>query len=531
MILFQFSQLSEDILTALTIVHERKNLLAPINRLPLDVLCLIPTHLASLSDRLRVTFVCRHWRRTFLQYAALWSQLYLTRRTDRLLTKTLLERSKGSPLDITVDYHMNPIPINVTLFSPFAQQIRSLDLEQTFSDTIQGLSMAIPGLLPLLRTLKIHVYRGPSDPPETSGLPLFEGAVNVKNFVLSVENNLLSLRQFAFPNLTTFNFSAFAMEFPVSQLLSFLEASPALQQIRMYIMADRFREDVPPERVIVLSNVKDFSLDVTSDGPGCEIATHISCPLAKHVGFFHELEGFGRDVPKDVYPPSVSWNALARQYTEGTTDRVVLEMRMDGDLSIICSITFGSSDGTTLRLCYFHGSTGEDIEMEMSLERWLPAVFSQALRTIREYPLLGSIRHLHVKGGGIVIHNLGLAAEGVGRLLRSMGPLEKLTLDRCDLRPYLDTFLDTPIFPESIQPTSFPPIKELVIIRPVQSFCNEEVYGAAMVEFARSQEARGMSLERVNFCVRVPSPLVDELVAFVDRVECYGEALSDGDGY
>ena len=127
-----------------------------------------------------------------------------------------------------------------------------------------------------------------------------------------------------------------------------------------------------------------------------------------------------------------------------------------------------------------------------------------------------------------VIQNLGLVTEGVGRLLGSMGPLEKLTLDGCDLRPYLDAFLDSPLFPESIQPTSFPPIKELAVIDPVQSFC-EEVYGAAIVELARSQEARGMHLERVKFYSGVPSLLVDELVFFVDRVEYYDETPSDGD--
>ena len=112
-----------------------------------------------------------------------------------------------------------------------------------------------------------------------------------------------------------------------------------------------------------------------------------------------------------------------------------------------------------------------------------------------------------------------------------MGSLENLTLDGCDLRPYLDAFLDTPLFPDSIQPTSFPPIKELTIIHPMQPFRDEEVYGAAIVGLAKSQDARGMRLERVNLCMAAPSLFVNELVAFVGRVEYYDEALSDGDGY
>ena len=468
MIFFQFSQLAKDISIASMIIHERRNLLAPVNRLPLDVLCLIPIHLASLSDRLRITFVCRHWRRTFLQYAALWSQLSLTGKTDRLLTRVLLKRARGSPLDITADYYESPIH-DVTLLFPFSRQIRSLKLKSTSSDAVQDLSVAISGPLPLLRTIEIDAipYWGGPKSRVAPTLPLFEGAVNLKNLLLHIHDHP-SLHHFAFPNLTTLNFSTDTLEFPVSRLLNFLEASPALRQIWMRIEAYTFDEDVPAERIIVLSHVKTFDLGVTNYDPGCEFTTHISCPFAKHVEFSHMLEGAGDNVPKDAYPPSIPWNAIARQYTKGTVERVVLEITMDEELHIDCSITFRSSERATLKLCYNHLTTEEDFDMEMNLKERLPVVFSQALRTIRNHPLLANVRHLHIKGGDLVIHDLRLAAEGIGRLLGSMGQLENLTLEGCDLRPYLDAFLDTPLFPEAIQPASFPSIKELVIIHPIQ---------------------------------------------------------------
>ena len=110
-----------------------------------------------------------------------------------------------------------------------------------------------------------------------------------------------------------------------------------------------------------------------------------------------------------------------------------------------------------------------------------------------------------------------------------MGPLENLTLDGCNLRPYLNTFLDTPIFPETIHPASFPAIKEFSIFHPVQSFRNK-VYSTAIVELARSQHARGIPFEHVKFRMKVPSLVVDELVAFVGAVEYYEDTLSDGGG-
>ena len=511
-------------MTPSTIVHERRNLLAPINRLPLDVLFLIPTHLTSLRDRLRVTFVCRHWRRTFLQYAALWNKLYLTRRTDGLLTRTLIERAKGIPLDITVDYSMPPNQEDVALLPPFAQQIRSLEIKNTNPDHIGLLTLYISGPLPSLHTIQISTWRYQHDSYFWAAptLGFFRGAMNLKNFHLYT-GGYPSLQHFTFPNLTTLNFSTYAWRFPVSRLLDFLEASPALRQIRLQITTKVLCEDVPPERLIVLSHVKTFFLDVSFVAFGYEtIATHISCPFANHVELTRVLTH--SIILEDIYPPSIPWNIIARQYTEGMVERVVVEMTMDEHHLVDCSINFRSSERTTLKLSYTHHFKNKGHKAHaMNLKRWIPGVLSRALRTIQDHPLLANVRHLHIKGGNLV-DDLEPATEGVGRLLGSMGPLGDLTLEGCDLRPYLDAFLDIPLFAELIQPASFPPIKELAIIRPIQLFRDEEEYAAAIVELARSQDARGMPFERMRFCTGLPSPLMDELAVFVgtisDEDEC-----------
>jgi len=175
--------------------------------------------------------------------------------------------------------------------------------------------------------------------------------------------------------------------------------------------------------------------------------------------------------------------------------------------------------------------------MKMLLEETLPGIFSQAFQTIRSHPLLANVRHLCIRGGNLVTHNPKLVTEAVGRLLGSMGPLENLTLDNCDPLQYLDAFLDTPLFPEAIQPTPFPPVKELTIINPVQLFHDGE-YATAIVRLARSQHAREVPFERVVFrtiippiflCTMVPLVVIDELAAFVNTVKLYDETLSDED--
>jgi len=163
------------------------------------------------------------------------------------------------------------------------------------------------------------------------------------------------------------------------------------------------------------------------------------------------------------------------------------------------------------------------------LEQRIPGIFSQAFQAIRDHPLLASVKHLYIQGGNLVAGNIEPVANAVGRLFGSMGPLENLTLDGCDLRPYLDPFLDTPVFPKSIQPTSFPPIKEFVIINPVQSFHDDKVYAAAIVKLMESQHTRGVPFERVKFRTVVPTLVIDGMVAFVGRVEWYDGTVSDGD--
>jgi hypothetical protein len=446
---------------------------------------------------------------------------------DRLLVKTLLGRVKGSPLDITADYNRSPI-YDVTPLSPFTQQIRSLELKHATSDEVQDLSVAISGPLSLLHTLEIDAkgYTGGLYSLVAPTLPLFKNAANLKNFVLDI-NEFPSLRHFTFPNLTTLYFSTWVSAYPVSELLDFLEASPALRWIRMTINADQLHEDVPPGRVIVLPYVKTFFLSISSFGPGYEIATHISCPFAKYVEFERCLESAGDKVPKAIYPSSTSWNAIAHQYTKGTVERVMFEMTMDGDFSIDCSITFRSSDRTTLKLCYMHHTGEVEYEMEEILEERLPGISSQAFQTIRDHPLLTNVKHLYIRGRNIAAGDTEPVTNAVGRLFGSMGPLENLTLDGCDLRLYLDAFLDIPLFPKAIQPASFPSIKELAIINPVQSFRGGGAYAAAIVKLARSQYKRRIPFERMELHTPDPPSVMDELAAFVDTVEWYDGTLSD----
>jgi len=74
---------------------------APINRyFSPEVLGIIPSFLSRNRDRIIATHVCRRWRNTFLSTPSLWNNIKTLK--DPKMTKAYLERSRNSPLDISI---------------------------------------------------------------------------------------------------------------------------------------------------------------------------------------------------------------------------------------------------------------------------------------------------------------------------------------------------------------------------------------------------------------------------------------------
>ena len=261
--------------------------------------------------------------------------------------KTLLERSKGSALDIFVAHGYTTMdcfrPENLALLSPHAQRIGDIFFVYNYWADVQKLSEVASGPLPLLRTLKINItyeanHFGPvvTTPPS---LPLFPGAVNLRKFCLHSEG-LPFLDRFIFPNLTTLELTAMPKEgFPGSQLLNFLEASPILRTVSIRIEADVLLGDVTLGRVVILPNVKTFNLSMGEGGPGCKIATHISCPSARLASLRYEQDVESTMSP-EIFPTSVSWNAIASQYSTSRVDEIVLGIMATDDPILVCSLSF-----------------------------------------------------------------------------------------------------------------------------------------------------------------------------------------------
>lgn len=529
-------------------IREWKNSFAHINRIPSDVLSLFPTHLSSQEGRFQASFVCRHWRRVLLQYGPLWSQLSLKKGEDHVMT--FLDRAKGSALDVIA--HRDASVGTITLLSPAARQIRILKLESNCLSDILRFSALNSGQLPILRVLEItsslEPYNLPGrphvvDPPLP---PFFKGSPNLERFVFCSEKfNYLSL--FVFPNLTTFELSTCPVGVTSAlYLLDFLKASPMLRTVKLETNRSIGLGNVPRGMIVVLPNVETFSLHVGGNGISAYtddldnsthvygVATHISCPRAKHTFLNQEVtdEDMSPDLEIEIFPYPVSWRRIVHQYATSPIEEVTLEIKCPNFEHAICSLIFRSSDATVITLGFKAFETHAHPDRSgMSLEEVGWAAFSQACRTIRDHPQLSHVKRLHIKYRAALwdLDQVPEVADEVGKLFRFLGPLDELTIHGCDLHVFVVAFLDhqdftwlqlaDPILPPQIV---FPQVKELAISHPLMKV-HEKKCMDALVNLARSQYDLGKPFERMTVCARV-LPKVKELRRWVGAVDCYEQS-------
>ena len=520
------SQLDRDASVALATIREWRNSFARVNRIPTDILTLIPTHLPTQKDRFRAASVCRHWRGVLLKHGALWSQLFLTKGEECL--STLLKRAKGSPLDIVTYY--NVPDGTLTLISPRAQQIRCLEFIRSHWKDVMFFSELNSGQLPLLRTLKItnpNIFDSHDQPNVVTSpsLPIFRGSINLEHFVFRSEN-LSYLSHFIFPNLTTFELASHpGEECSASYLFDFLKASTVLQTVEVKLSATVVLRGVQQAVVATLPNVKSFSLSVYN-APTThihDIAAHISCPCVRHTSLVNGIDDTWMNPNLKIFPTPVLWNTIVHQHATNPIEAVTLEIKNPTDEDIGSFLTFRSSDTTTVRLGFNVNDTGAD-EAELNMPRaemgW--EIFSQALTTIRNHPLLSHVKRLHFEYRAAIpdTYEMLLVVAEVRELFSSLGPLDALTIRGCDLHVFLSDFLDDPVLDDLEGSIVFPHIKELTISHPAMGEDEVECLDA-IVELAESQHALGIPFERITVHVwSLPAGMAEELGRWVDAVDC-----------
>ena len=516
----QVSQFDLGTSATLATIREWRNSFIPINRVPLEILSLISANLPSQKDRHRASFVCRHWRRTFIQCPELWSQLTLSK--GEVYLKTFLERAKLTPLDIIVD---RKVTLGMmTLLSPLTKQIRSFNFLGTGRADIKRFSEVISGSLPLLHTLTFYfTEQGLTDEPgledfesDCPSLPLFANSVNLKALHFH-STSFISPFVFhiIFPNLVSVDLST-AVHGHVSalRLFDFLEGSPMLQIVNLEVLGYiSSLQDILQEKAISLPNVEKFTLIVGDSEPGYEMAAHIHCPSAQVTSI--TLKSSIKTFPEETFPTSVSCDAIVHQYMRSPAEEVTLEIR-PGRAPLTYKLTFGSPDPTTVSFG-FEDTSKDEFSLSGTLER-VPEIFAQAAQTICDYPQLANIKRLHI------CHSFRLGfvetpwiETEIGQLLSTLGPLDEMTIYHCDLQPYLP-------LREGVNGgfVSFPSTKKLTLSHATNLFG----YKAGIILLAKLQHGRRMPFEHVVIRSReVLEGIEEELKPWVGGVEYYCEQL------
>ena len=521
------SQIDRDASIALATIREWRNSFAPINRIPMDILSLIPTHFPTQKGRFRAASVCRHWRGVLLRNGTLWSQLFLGKGEECI--STLLERAKGSALDVITGRNA---PVGaVSLISPRAQQIVSLEFMENRWQDVMAFSELNSGQLPLLHTLKITSLEtfDPHD-AENDVIPpsfrFFRGSTDLGQFNFR-SSRLSSLNHFVFPNLTTFRLLPFPTKvFSALCLLNFLKASPLLQILEMDIIAKIDLMSVPQDMVVVLPSVETFFLHVLDDTVPqvYDFASHISCPRVKYVSLTHATYDDDMNASMEVFPTPVVWNTIVRQYTASPIAEVELNIEHSEGKETICFLTFRSFDAIVVRLGLTVRKAGAEDELNMSHAEMGCGIYSQALKTIRNHPLLSHVKRLHIEQNSVMSdpYEMLWVTNEFQKLFGSMGPLDKWTIRGCDLDLFLVKFLDTPEFNFVGPPTAFPHTKEFKILYPSMGV-NEVRCTKAIVDLAKSQHALGIPFERVMVRTWIlRAGVAEELRRWVAAV-CCGE--------
>ncbi|KAF9790907.1 hypothetical protein BJ322DRAFT_1208222 [Thelephora terrestris] len=511
------SQLDQDASIASAAIREWKNSFARINRIPTDILSLIPTYLSSQKDRFHAASVCRHWRRVLLERGELWSQLFLIKGEDYV--STLLERAKGCALEIIAD---RDAPVGtIALISTCAQQIRDLEFVQNHLQDIETFSEFNSGRLPLLRSLKIEAFNFHSVPIPPS-LAFFRGSINLERFVFYY-HGLPFLSHFVFPNLTTFELSSRPEEeWSGLYLLDFLGASPTLRTVKMDVSAQIVLEGVPQEMVVVLPNVETFSLNLVNGivRYSYGIATHISCPRSRDTSLTHETYDEDMGANPEVFPTPAVWNTIVRQYMASPIEKVTLNLQRPECVDDECLLTFRSSDETIVRLGFkVYTTDGDEDGSNIPRATIGREILCQALTAIRRHPLLSHVKRLHINCRAAMWHIFRVVrmSNEVPELFDSLGPLDELILDGCDSRVFFPTFVDI----DSLEkPHVLPQIKDLTILHPLVGIPVME-WMNGIVELAKAHYARGMPFECVTVRMwRLPIEMAEELRPWVGVVDC-----------
>jgi len=266
------------------LIRSQRNETAPINRMPPEILTLLPDFWNARDrdqDVIALTHVCRAWREVFISHSALWTNFDCE---DLDKTLVYLERSKSSPINLSL-YRDNDPFLNDPLFHviPHAVgRLKSLSVRGT-PWNLRDITSQLSRRAPLLEEMSIHGSCG-FEPEDNLVLTsaLFDGDLS-SLCKLHLEHVITDL---AWRNMANLASLVLVHTFPVSmgQLLDFFESAPHLREVNL-----RFETPTSSARsgrLVPLAWLKKMCI---AGGPSSALLDHLLIPVGARLAIEVDL--------------------------------------------------------------------------------------------------------------------------------------------------------------------------------------------------------------------------------------------------
>ena len=238
-----------------------------INRLPLELLVAIArSFVADPSAIFRLAMVCRCWCDVLMEAAILWTTIDCRSRSR---TSILLQRSKSSPIDVTLD-HTRFVAEAVSLIAENVHRIRSMNVF-LLPYQLGMVHTLFNRPAPILQTIRLHIWDGsftgfPFSPFSQDQVPALKAL-----FLEGCQYDLSRPVQMVNKDLTTLVISTQRF-YSLHDLLQYPEHFKNLEYLK--ICLGGVTGTVPASRVVPLPNLRALCLSISP----LSILRHLSFP-------------------------------------------------------------------------------------------------------------------------------------------------------------------------------------------------------------------------------------------------------------
>ena len=302
-----------------------ESILQPINRLPKDILILVPRFFANEywehekfpmnKPLITMTHVCRSWRNLLLSTPSLWTQIDFSTRKSKQ-AEGFLGRSGGQFLEIHQFFESEdgtePF-LSTTLAN--THRLRQLMIGSSIR-RLERVLVQFTGPAPELKYLEIANDSNITNKDVKLPSTIFGGQLP-KLVGLSLHYIRTDLRGFNFPSLTRFSFTTGTMT-SIGNPISFFEGCPVLEFIQICLSYMPQPPVTPPRKRVRLAAMKELRFDLTACTSG--LLDHLILPsctemLLKGQFINKEFDDYGNPAVR-IHPSSIDHLAVMRGITK-----------------------------------------------------------------------------------------------------------------------------------------------------------------------------------------------------------------------